>query len=308
MSDETSPEVSGHRAGESGIAGIARRHSLASFFVLAYGMTWLAWSPFLLSENGFGLLHFRFPEIGGDAQLVGILPGAYLGPLSSAFIVTAVAGGRTGLRHWRRRLFRWRFNWRWYAFAVGGVPLLLLVAALVMPGALQASRWPSVGVLLAYPLLLLLQTATTGVAEEPGWRDFALPRMQRRRGPLVGTLILGVLWGGWHLPLFFTDWEPEGPDPLSISLFILVAITLSVVITWVFNRTQESLPAAMLVHASNNTFFSGVFPALFPSLDTSAGISIVSIIAYGGFGLVLIAATRGRLGYKGGEQTGVTTG
>jgi membrane protease YdiL (CAAX protease family) len=294
---EEASEDTFRQAGGGSLAAVVRRHALVSFFLLAYGLTWLAWSPFLLSDNGFGLWHFRFPEIGGDAQLVGILPGAYLGPITSALIVTAVASGRPGLRQWRGRLFRWRFNWRWYAFAVVGIPLLLLAAALVMPGALHGARWPSLVLLLTYPLMLLLQTATTAVAEEPGWRDFALPRVQRRHGPLVGTLILGLLWGGWHLPLFFTDWEPEGPDATSIGLFMLVAVTLSIVITWVFNRTQESLPAAMLVHASNNAFFSGIFPAMFPSLDTSAGISIVSIIGYGGFALVIIVVTRGRLGY-----------
>jgi membrane protease YdiL (CAAX protease family) len=298
MTDETHKGSLGDRRG---LSGFVSRHSLASFFLLAYGMTWLAWSPFLLSANGLGLLDFRFPEVGGDAQLVGILPGAYLGPITSALIVTALAGGREGLRRWRGRLLRWKFPWHWYAFAVAGVPLLLLLGALPMAGGLHAMRSPSVGVVLAYPLWVVLQTATTALAEEPGWRDFALPRMQRRHGPLLGTLILGVLWGGWHLPLFFSDWEPEGPDPLSIGLFMLVAITLSVVITWVFNHTQESLPAAMLVHASNNAFFSGIFPAMFPSLDTSASISIVSIIAYGGLALVLVAVTRGRLGYEHGQ-------
>src|SRR5689334_5579669 len=120
MTDQRRQEAAGQ--GETGFSTVVRRHSLVSFFFLAYCLTWLAWSPFLLSENGFGLLHFRFPEVGGDAQLVGILPGAYLGPITSALIVTAVASGRPGLRQWRGRLFRWKFNWRWYAFAVVGIP------------------------------------------------------------------------------------------------------------------------------------------------------------------------------------------
>jgi membrane protease YdiL (CAAX protease family) len=143
------------------------------------------------------------------------------------------------------------------------------------------------------------------VAEEPGWRDFALPRLQQRYGPLPATLILGPLWAGWHLPLFLTGWA-LGHDLATLAEFVVVGVLLSIVITWVFNRTQESLPAAMLVHASNNAFFSGIFPAMFPSLDTSAGISIVSIIGYGGFALVIIVVTRGRLGYTPGQSAPVT--
>jgi membrane protease YdiL (CAAX protease family) len=300
MLSDTRSNPPNHRRTEGLVTGLVRRHSLACFFLLAYGVTWLAWSPYLLSENGLGLLHLRFPEFLGDTQLAGILPGAYLGPLTSAVIVTAIADGKRGLRHWRGRLFRWNVNWRWYAFAVAGVPALLVFGSLVVPGALKGSHWPSMGALLSFLPMLVAQTVTTGVAEEPGWRDFALPRIQRRYGPLVGTLVLGLLWSGWHVPLFFTDWSPEGPDPLSIGLFVMVGVSLSVVITWVFNRTGESLPAAMLVHASNNAFLSGLFSAMFPALDNSQDVSIVSVIGYGAFGLALIVVTRGRLGY---EQT-----
>jgi uncharacterized protein len=77
-----------------------RRHGLVCFYALAYGMSWLAWLPYVLSQNGLGILYFPFPKILGSEMLVGILPGAYLGPLSSAFLetVTALAEGRAGLR------------------------------------------------------------------------------------------------------------------------------------------------------------------------------------------------------------------
>ena len=97
---------------------------------------------------------------------------------------------------------------------------------------------------------------TTGLAEGPGWRDFALVRHQRRHGPLVGTLILGVLWAAWHFPLFLTEWGAwmGGADPMAVLQFVAFRVVLSVVVTWVFNRTNGSLPLAIVAHVSNSTF------------------------------------------------------
>jgi CAAX protease family protein len=277
--------------------GFVRRHGLVSYFLLAYGITWLGWAPYVLSQHGLGLLHVRFPEVLGDATLSGLLPGAYLGPLSSAFVVTAIAEGRPGLRRWAGRLTRWSINWRWYAFALLGVPALLVAGTVVLPGAMAGVRVPAAGVLLSYLPLLVLQMLTTGIAEEPGWRDFALPRLQRRHGPLRGTLILGILWTSWHLPLFLTDWAPGSLS--AVALFLAVGILLSIIITWVFNRTRESLPIAMLIHTSNNNLLSTVGPAAFPVLREYRNGLVASLIGYGAVAVILIVATRGRLGYKG---------
>lgn len=96
------------RAGVETARAFVRTHPLVAFFVLAYGLSWAAWTPYVLSANGVGIWTLRFPTILGTGQLAGIAPGAYLGPLGSAFVVTAVADGRAGLRVWRDRLLRWR--------------------------------------------------------------------------------------------------------------------------------------------------------------------------------------------------------
>jgi len=100
--------------------------------------------------------------------------------------------------------------------------------------------------------------------EEPGWRGFALPRLQRLHGPLVGTLILGVQWAFWHVPLFLTpSWaaSSDGDGFLAVVSFVVSTIFFAFVITWVFNNTQASLLLAMLVHASADTFsLNGIFP------------------------------------------------
>ena len=126
-------------------------------------------------------------------------------------------------------------------------------------------------------------------------------RHQRQPGPLVGTLILGVLWGGWHLPLFLTDWARENGEtnPSNILSFVLFALLLSIFITWVFNRTRGSLPLAMLVHASNNNFASVMLFAVFTTVNPYGPIlSWAGVVGFSAVDLVLVAATRGRLGYR----------
>ncbi|WP_407690841.1 CPBP family intramembrane glutamic endopeptidase [Rubrobacter tropicus] len=86
------------------------------------------------------------------------------------------------------------------------VPTVIVAGTLLMPGAAAGLRLPPLELFLVYVPFFALQMVTTGLAEEPGWRDFALVRHQRQHGPLVGTLILSLLWAGWHAPLFLTEW------------------------------------------------------------------------------------------------------
>ena len=277
---------------------LLRQHPLTSYFVLVFSFTWLLWTPYVLSADGLGVLDWQFPELFGDSQLAGLAAGGYLGPLASAFLVTAIGEGRPGLRRWRARLFRWRAGARWYAFALLGVPLLLVASSLVIPGVLGDVHRPGWSLLPIYLAFLVMQMLTSSLAEEPGWRDFALPKLQARYGPLRGTVILGPLWGWWHLPLFLTTWNRGSGGLLAIVLFTLLAVAFSIVLTWVFNRTRESLPLVMLVHASNNNTFSVLTAVLLPSLATSLTVTVASLIGYGTLAIVLVVVTRGRLGYQ----------
>jgi membrane protease YdiL (CAAX protease family) len=279
------------------------RHPLVSFFAVAYIISWLGWVPYVLSLDGLGLLTFRFPRILGSTQFAGIMLGAYLGPLASAFFLTAMTEGPSGLRRWRRRLFRWRVGWAWYVLVLIGLPTVIVLATLPLPGAIEALRLPAATMFLAYVPFLVVQVFTTGVAEEPGWRDFALPRLQRRHGPLLGTVILGPLWAGWHLPLFLTAWAGDNFQVWAIPQFVLLAVVFSIVITWVFNRTKESLPLVMLLHASFNNFLSKGWPHFFPQLD--ARWSFAPVAGLGVVALLLVVVTRGRLGYS--PETDVDT-
>ena len=301
---KTSTEApgSGSAGRDRGPAGFVRRHGLVTFYALAYLVSWLVWLPYVLSRDGLGVLGFSFPQLLGTSQFAGVLLGAYLGPLGAAFIVTAVAEGRPGLRRWTGRLFRWGVNWRWYALALVAVPALLMAGTLVMsPGSATGLSFPPLGILLAYLPFLVIQMVTTGLAEEPGWRDFALVRHQRLHGPLVGTLILSVLWAGWHLPLFLTEWGRGlgGASPQAVLSFVTFCIVFSVVITWVFNKSGESLPLVMVTHVSVNNFASVMWFAVFTTLNPSdPALNWAGVAGFAVPALLLIAVTRGRLGYR----------
>ncbi|SDQ07029.1 CPBP family intramembrane glutamic endopeptidase [Quadrisphaera sp. DSM 44207] len=301
-SSRTDPHAGRGGTGRSGtgLLGLVRRHPTVTFFALAFGLSWAAWLPYVLSVHGLGVLDLRYPELLGNTQLAGMLPGAYVGPLGAAFTVTAVVEGRAGLRAWARRLTHWRVGWRWYAAVLTGVPAAILLATIVLPGAWEGAAPVPAVALVAYLPVLVMQLVTTAAAEEPGWRDFALPRLQRSFGPVLGTTVLGVLWGAWHLPMFLTaDWGGY-PDVSWVepAEFVAAAVPVSIVMTWVFNRTQQSLPIVMVLHASINTFCSLIWLQAFPGLDPSRDTLHVMLIAATAVAVVLLVATRGRLGLQ----------
>ncbi len=279
------------------MAVFVRRRPLLSFFILANLLSWVAWLPYILSRNGTGVLDFEFPAVLGTSQLLGMLPGAYLGPIFSAYLVTRIAEGKEGVRRWIGRMTKWRVSWVWYLVTAVGVPAAIIATGLALSDG--EVTFPPAAVLVAYLPSLLLQMVTTGLAEEPGWRDFALARMQGRFGALGSTIILGPLWGLWHLPLFLSEWGGYPDVSLQRILeFVAFCCTFNVVVTWVFNRTGQSLPLIMLLHVSVNNFMSVAFTEMFPTLATPELASRVTLLAGTTGAVLVLIATRGRLGYR----------
>ena len=274
--------------------GLLIRHPLVSFFVLAYALAWLAWSPWYLSQSGIGLL----PYDGGDVSLYVNVVALVVGPTLSAFVVTGLTEGREGARRLLRRTVLWRVGFRWYLFVLLGIPAIMLVSAVVMPGALlsfKASAVPSTLVLYVVAGLFFL-FAGGPVFEEIGWRGFALPRLQRLHGPLIGSLILGTLWALWHLPLFLIPkWDTPHGSLLDVALFVVWCVALTIVFTWVFNNTKGSVLLTILAHGSVNMAGAAAYD-LFPTPSVTGSITGFAI----GFAVVavaILALTRGRLGY-----------
>ena len=274
--------------------GLLAGHPLTSFFVMAFAFSWLVWSPWVLSEDGAGLLPYKLADAAS-----GLLNAAaiLLGPTLSGFIMTGVTEGRAGIRRLLRRIVLWRVGFRWYLFALIGVPVVMALGTLILPGGLASVLALGPGYVLSYLGSFVLVTILGGpLFEEPGWRGFALPRLQPLHGPLVGTLILGLLWALWHLPEFLVpSWAESsgGSGFLDIVKFIVIAIAFAIVITWVFNNTKGSVLMAILVHASIDTF-SIPLGILFSPSDVANGF----LVSFGALALVLVAFTRGGLGYQ----------
>ena len=273
--------------------GLLARHPLVFFFVMAFAFSWIAWSPWVLSEDGVGLLPYELGAATGLLNAAAIL----LGPTLSALIMTATTEGRAGIRRLLRRIVLWRVGLRWYLFAFIGVPLVMTLGTIPVPGGLASLQFLGPGNVLTYPVTFVFVLLLGGpLFEEIGWRGFALPRMQRLHNPLVGSIILGLLWGVWHLPEFMVPtWAASsgGSGLLAIVKFCIFAIAFGIVMAWVFNNTKGSVLMAVLVHAAIDAPFLPYSVLLGPSEVMSS-----LLVGFGALALVVIALTRGRLGYQ----------
>jgi membrane protease YdiL (CAAX protease family) len=181
-----------------------------------------------------------------------VLLGTFV-PALVALGLTARARGRAGVSTLLARLFRWEVRARWYVFALGYVVAVKLTVAIVHR--VMVGAWPRFGATPWYLMIAatLFSTAVGGQAgEEIGWRGYALPRLAARFGLGGASIVLGVIWAGWHLPLFFL----HGADTYgqSFPVFLLQVTALSVAIAWLYWRTGGSLLLTMLLHAAvNNT-------------------------------------------------------
>ena len=163
----------------------------------------------------------------------------------------------------------------------------LVAARLLVPDFL--ARLPAWHHLL-FLLPVILVTDTGPLGEEFGWRGFALPRLLQRQRPLAAALILGVIWWAWHLPTFFIPALSQ--SRLSIAIFLVNTVALSVIMTWLYQRTRGDLLLMILVHLAAN--YCGAIGIPF---NAEVGVEVacaVLIVARGGLRGVTSAASAGR--------------
>jgi membrane protease YdiL (CAAX protease family) len=276
---------------------IMRRHPLVSFFVLTYGVTWLLWSP---------VLFLNLPPFNPatHAPALYVLPGIGIGVTGSAFLMIAVTQGRAGVHRFLQRLVWWRVGLQWYAVAVLLIPLteILIAVALGSPDALGAI---SPAALLLYPAAYAAHFFFGPLFEESGWRGFALPRMQHRHGPLLGTLLLGLLWSAWHFFLYVPVWFQSGSivdGLMGTGIFVATTTSMTGIFTWLFNNTQASLLLSILLHGSVDgtaTYMQvladkGIISADAAGNSIGLGVLIGCVI----WALLLVVITRGPLSYQ----------
>jgi uncharacterized protein len=219
--------------GQNGFRAFVRRYELVIFFALSYLIAW--------STIPFGsFLAFS--------------------PLVSALLVVFIAEGLPGLARLGRRIIRWRVNWIWYAAAIG-LPLLVhavgiglnMAAGAPAPSLDQFQPWYAVLMVFG---LAMVNPLEGPLGEEPGWRGFAVPRLQSKWSPLASAALLGLLITCWHLPLvFMPQFDLSLPD-----IATTVAVTFWYV--WLFNRTGGSVLLTLIAHATEGAVnFQGLWPA-----------------------------------------------
>jgi len=210
---------------------LTNRQELVLFFVLAFGIGWLAFIP--------AMIYNFYPT-----------PSAFIflfSPALAALITSGLTGGRAGMQELLGRYLVWRFPARWYVLAVALLPLIFLVAAGVTALQTPAELWTGSSwyfVVASFCYLIFINSG-----EEIGWRGFALPRLEGViPSRLLAGIVLGVFWGLWHLPLYLDPRQSSFP----LALFLLFIVGLSVIYSVVSAHTGGSLLAAVLLHAGTD--------------------------------------------------------
>lgn len=269
------------------------RNQIVIFFVLTFIFSWFPW-------------------------YAGIAPEVLaMGPSLAAFIVVLIVGGKRGFVDLMRPFGRWRTSLGLWAVAIFG-PALLYVLGLGIH-LLRGGEAPpfimireELSLIPLYLVLVVLMPWNGPVGEEFGWRGYALPKLQNKYGPLIASLVIGTIWGIWHLPSFFASQGVVGAIATSIGMVFILPYTLgtianSIFMTWLYNKTGASaLIAGIGWHAATN-FWAPIIlsdsslvaaqegthlPTIAPALYLAVVVILVVSAA------ILVIATRGKLGFS----------
>ena len=205
---------------------------MIAFFVIAFVLTWAAWIPV-----------FSRPDlVPSQVSFIGLFA-----PAISALVVAGLANGKTGIKHVLRKYFTWRLDVKWSLLAFLLIPLIFLLTALLITKTNLQSLWVGSSWLFIAGSFLFLIVINSG--EEIGWRGYALPRLQGvLRNPLYASLVLGIIWGVWHLPEYLNPAQSSFP----FRVFLLFTTGISILYTLLYNRSSGSILVAVILHASTD--------------------------------------------------------
>jgi len=211
--------------------------AIVAFFVVTFVITW-------------GLIGFYifFPDtaLASFGKISGTHPFFFLAtwaPAISAFMVVLLYSRTAGVRAFVSRLFLWRCSTGWAAFILVGLPLVFVVGSAVKGGPLLAPLPPEgAGPMIAALFMMLF----LGPIEEFGWRGVAQPLLQRHMAPIWAGMLIGAIWGVWHLPAFFLSGTVFGG--WSFLPFFIGNVVLAVLVTPLFNASRGSILLPMLFH------------------------------------------------------------
>ena len=255
------------------VAKFTREHPLASFFILAFAISWTLGMPAALVPAWPELLTFL----------------AAFGPAAAAIILSGLAEGSDGILRLLSPLKKWQVGMRWYLVVLLGPALMMTSLVLLFELSGKGIEYPSSIKILAtiadhLPTLaaIFIYQVVIIWGEEIGWRGYALPGLEKKYHPILASVILGVLWGLWHLPSFWIEGSVH--QKMSVLFFVLATIGYSLLYTLIYNGTRGSLWIMCLLHAANNTTVS--YTMLF--YDSILEEQLVTLAVLGLFNLLVI--------------------
>ncbi len=277
----------------TGITAFIRRRPLTSFFLWLFTVGQVfAFTPLIASWNGVEL----------PLRQLFIVASTLVGMLLPAVVITRVVDGPDAVRELWRRAFAVGVPWRWYALALLGVPLVALALAAVVVGPPDTSQLAS-ALVSGFLLQLVLTFVPNNWWEEVAWSGFAQARLQTRFGSAVrAALVAGPLFALQHVALVLSMGVAAGA--VAMAALIVLAVPFRFLTGWAYNRTV-SLFLVGLLHGTGNAvaggsgFGGGALPRLYPDVAT---VGTLHLVAYAVLGLVVLAATRGRLGRRRGAR------
>ena len=245
-----------------------RDNKLWLFFIATFVFSWMFWLGDVIFQ---GIPGFEAITQSMSGMLV---LGGVMGPTLVALFLTYHYEGPTGTKQLLKRGIK-VFKPAWWLAVLFLYPLLV-VGALVITAFVAdapeiiANMQRGVSGLMSFPIVLVVGGP---LLEEYGWRGFALDRLQSRWNGLVSSLILGVIWSIWHLPLFLITGTTQNlllnRLPVASMLFFVTVIFLSITFTWFYNNTERSVLGAILLHTMWNTFLAGFFMGVITNFATN---------------------------------------
>ena len=255
---------------------IVRKYPALSLFVLA-----LMFGVAPLVAINFGLLPDEADQLGAFSSSL------------AAIVLVVIEGRKGGVRELLGRFLIARVGIRWWAYAVlfGAIPAVAALYLFNLFGG-PAVTWDGLKPLSSIVPMIIILTVLAGMGEEFGWRGFAMPRLQSRYNALVSSLIIGLLWGIWHTPLFLTEGTIQSKWLAEVGWISAVGYTIfcmswSIQYTWVFNNTKGSVLLAAVIHGAVNAWngyinvYRGNFGNIVAYMALSVIVSIIIVIATG---------------------------
>jgi len=274
------------------LKSFVKRYQIIIFFSLTFVFSWFPW-------------------------YAGIAPEVMaMGPSIAAFIVVLIVGGKRGFVDLIRPFGRWRASLGLWGIAILG-PAFLYLIGLGVHMLLGGEAPPffmireELNLIPLYLVMVVMMPWNGPVGEEFGWRGYALPKLQKKYGPLIASLVIGAIWGFWHLPSFFAPLGVVGALTSSIGkvfipLYALGTISNSIFMTWVYNKSKASaLVAGIIWHAainfwapvllSDSSLVAAQEGTHLPTITPTLYLIVLAVQVVGA--IILVFATRGKLGF-----------